>query len=274
MPIIVAAPTGSSTTPVVSADRVVTAVPNAAFGGVLLRAVYAGQPPHSVTFWRTGPDGTAVVRSGDPAVVVAGEAHAYDHEARPGVPYGYAVDVSGVRSQSAVLAVGNTSGRSWVKSATDPGASLQVRTVDIKTPRASQTGLTQVYGSSAAHATIGVREGAEADLLLRTDTDVEAVRMRRTLEQGLLLWQPREGLGPDMWLAVQSDSEVRRYLDPLEPGRDWQVRAVQTRRPPTSGARLLMPGWGWSEATAPFATVAELKAAYPSMWALLLAGVG
>lgn len=261
--------------PVTSADGILTAVVDTTHAGVLLRARYTGtSPPSEVRFWRTTGGERTVVRSGDPAPAIAGEAHAYDHEPRPGTLHAYTAEANGVVSKPAVVQDGWTAPGGWLKSAAAPDPPLRVLLAKPLTlSRPSSSGLTTVSGARNPHATVGRRKGVRAsmEIIVRSVSDRD--RLRDLLDTGVLLYQEHPTLSDlQLHLLPEDVTESRRGLG-ADTVYDFTVPFVEVGRPPTRGARLLLPGRSWSQMTAPFTSLAALRAAYPTVWDLLLAAI-
>lgn len=274
MPLIYTAPSSTASQTVTSSDSILTAVTNPSKAGVLLRAVFTGTQPPTVTFYRTGPDGTkVVVRSGDPAPLISGTAFAYDHEARPGVAYSYTVK-GAAESTAAVVTVPWIDRGGWLKSVAQPTRSVRVLlTAPLQITRAANVAVTSVLGYANPAAAVFPRAGVTRTMQVRSLSNADRDALWAVLDAGVVRYDEIDALSRRSTYLLPGDAteEQAGYHD----NGAWTVTIDMTEvdRPLTTGAPLLMPGWGWTEATAGFANMTEVQAAYPTMWDMLKAGV-
>lgn len=274
MPLIYTAPSSTASTTVTSSDGVLTAVSSPSKSGVLLRAVFTGAQPPSVTFYRTGPDGVKhVVRSGDPAPLVSGTAFAYDHEARPGVAYSYTV--KGASESSAVVVTLPWSGRGgWLKSVSEPSKSVRVLVgAPLPPSRASNSVTSRVLGAAAPAAAVWPRSSVESSLEVRSLSPEDRDALWDVLDTGVVRYDEAEALSRRSLYLLPGDVSEEQVGHHV--GGVWtlSISVTEVDRPATGGAPLLMPGWSWVDATRGMASMAEVQAAYPTVWDMLLAGV-
>lgn len=275
MPLLWVAPSAAASVTSTSSDGVVTAVTDPERAGVLLRVAVAGV--WECRIWRTDVSSgeRIAVRSGDPALVVEGVAYAYDHEARPGRTYAYSATWVGGESTAATVPLAEVAQTAWLKSARDPSLSRPV----IPAPYASatmgdQSSYTPVIGAANPYVSVQAHLGRSWTLTVYSFTEVDADAVLALLDSGPLLWQPDSASSTRSWWMVAGDVQETQIGGVS--GGVW-IAAAQTRavdRPVTTGEPMLMPGWSWADAVAPYSTMTEVSAAYPDMWSLLLAGLG
>jgi hypothetical protein len=259
---------------VTSPDGILTARRDDTWAGVVLTADYtdADPVPGRVRLVHAGPDGIEVpVRSGDLAWAPGGLAVAYDHEAPLGAPvtwYAYPVAADGTlgaRSQGAALTIpepGDSVRDVWLKSLTDPAASLRVLVLSwpVLEYGARQQRL-DILGAASPVISVDAWALGSGEASILTETLAERAALLGLLKSGsVLLAQTRGAYGrPDAYLVPGTVSE-QMAGDATDPGRIWTVSLTAVDRPPTLDAGLRIPGRSYADTGRALPTYADRTA--------------
>jgi hypothetical protein len=238
-------------------------------------ATWGGTVPAYVTATRTVPGSAAVlVRGVIQKPLVGGYLVAVDHEMplASQVTYqvtGYSAAGAVVATASATVSTVGGSVGVWVKAPGRPDLSVLCQLADSPTLSSPTIGGTyQVIGGDAV--AVSQWSGVAADsgqLVLRTDAGAQTAALRELFRTArVVLLQPvgESDLEPD-WYYVGS-------VTPVNPGgfvgfgfRRWQVDVTRVRVPAGQQGGST---WTYGSVMATFATYADLKAAYPSYFAM------
>lgn len=258
--------------------QTLTATPDPANARVLLQLTWTtpGTQWATATVTRVNGDGsTEVVRSANPATLVAGAWLDYDYD--PGldevVSYlATSPEEPGVVIESAQVTVAS-GGQTWLK---HPGKPALNRTVQPTRPpdltRPIDMGVFPVLGRRLPVAVSATRRSATGTLELTSATDDERAGLLNLFVDGavLLLATPGGyGLGR-LFLAVGDVDEQRPAGAAPEPTRVWQVPFTVVGAPVGS---VLAAGNSYSDVQGTYASYGDLLEA-EGTYEALLAGVG
>lgn len=261
---------------VTSSDNVVTAVTDDANGGVLVRIRPGAGTVRAIRI-DVATGARTPVRSGDPVTIISGEGHAYDHEVIPGRASKYVAEVSGVDSQGATVTLAWRALGSWLRSPLHPSLSTPVRVIHpIDLTEEAATQVLYPDQSRFPWARGGALRAPSGTYTFRTISETEGRAVRDLIRSGgplHLSAVPESGHDPQ-WIEVVAMRTTRPGETPGWVLRDFTVSFVEVDRPYHVGAPVLMPSWGWTQAVGPYSTMAGVQAAYGSVWAMMLAGIG
>lgn len=258
---------------VTSPDGVLTASRDDTWAGVVLVADYtagASTTPQA-RFVRVGPDGVETpVRSGDPAWAPGGLAVAYDQEAPLGAAvswYAYPIGwdgSAGARSQGAALTIPEPQPTAdvWLKSVTDPAASMRVVVTDWPTQEyAERQTSADVIGRAAPVLQVDAWALASGTATILTQTLEERAALLALLTSGsVLLAQTRAANGrPDAYVMPGKITEALAG-ESDDPARVWTVALTGVDRPPTVDTGLLIPGRSYADSATAWPTYADRTA--------------
>lgn len=223
--------------------------------GILLVAQF-GDPatptswPDKVRFTRRP---NVLVRSGNDAWAVGGQAVAYDMEAPLGqsaVWHAIPIDHNGVAGDSSEgVGLANTKPtepyNSWLKSIVQPELSMPVFFTNESLPSwsyAARNTLSQVQGSPYPAGGRDKHMAAEITLSAYTDPDVDQQQMLQLLTSGPLLFQTDPDYNEPDFYAIVGDL-TRSLAGTMANGaRKWEIPLTTIARPSPYGAPLWIPG--------------------------------
>ena len=111
-------------------------------------------------------------------------------------------------------------------------------------------------------------------LTLATFTERAADDLMALLtSEGPLLWQPHDSVSTRSWWASIGDVSEEQTGDR---SGAWELtfRLDEVDRPDPYGYPMRMPHWGWDDAVFGLSGMPAVAATYPTMWDLMLAGIG
>lgn len=267
------------TTLTVSDDGTLAAVADASFPGVLLRV--RRRPTHRMRVERSLPEGAwEPVRSGDPVRLVDGEGWAYDAEAPCGRTVAYRAAPLNFESWSSVAvdAYRLRECEAWLTPLADLTRSVRVRVIHPYEPTADGTSEALTF-PGGDRVLLASGQSSLSMLAGRSTLRTEGERPWRALQAALavpgaklLRASPEHGID-DLYFGVTGVTHGRPGQRPGWELRDTEVSWLECRRPPTTGAALVIPGWTYSDQVAGVGSLATLAAQHPTWGERLLFGV-
>lgn len=266
MPIIVGTPPPAPTT-ATSSDGYVTARLHTAWASVLVTTTMTGDR----TLYR---DGVAV------GVFQPGGIAFYDHFPPLGGNVAYTVGSETLTSTPATVSVPiDPQHRTWIKSVVDPNLSVVVmqRTLDTVS-HDNKAGVFPILPDSktpAGTADTFVVYGGLASRRTTTMVTPTTIAARDNIEAmiglGPIYWQPCPHLVEKPMWAVATKSQRKAVAVSALDWTNMTLDLVEHRAPAIRGD--IIPGWGWRDVANTWATVDALKAAVPTVKALVEYGV-
>jgi len=221
------------------------------------------------------------VRSGNPARIVDGAAHACDTEAAAGSTMAYRVSRAGEVLAQATITIpddtppvrsGLVSG--WIKSIRRPGLSMPGT---WGAPSEVTRGM-QWQGSTSwrtGHETgqAGHPLGQAFALTVHLWSWAQLEQLRAIVDAGVVLWQPsaRLNAGPGWYARVTSEAVQQTAA---HAAYSVVLGLQQMPRPATWGAPLVIPGHTYRTARAQFSSPSAWSLSFPSTWDQILWGIG
>ena len=224
----------------------------------------------SVLVW-TDLTGTITVRRNgvDIATMTPGRQIFYDHYFTPlGSPSTYTVTNGSTTSTGATITVpADPQQRTWLKSAVDPNLSVPLMQQPFdEISNEQQVGEFRILGDDKPFVVFGDLGARRSTLRFTCYTDQQRDNLYRLLaSKASIYYQPPALAGEDAgWYAARGASRQWVKLAAGSTiGHYWlmTIPVVETRQPASSALGNIIPGWGWDDVKATWATWDALKAA-------------
>ena len=231
----------------------------------------------SVLIWTDLTGARTVLRNGVTiGSIPAGGIVYYDHYPPLGANASYQVSNGSTTSTTAVQPIpADAQHRTWLKSAVNPNLSLAVSTAIGPLPEVAQTqelGVFKIRGASAPFVIFGDFSTRQTTIQVRARSAAQRDGVLALLAAEAPFYYQPDALAQEgpMWCAATG---VKRDMVPGGPNPWWEmsIPVMEVAAPSLTGT--IIPGWGWDNVKATWATSNALRSANATGLALIQYGV-